>query len=158
MKTIQYPFFQLTKSLHDSSAKHPPKDIILTLKSLCEMETKPTTPGEVTNDLVTALTSIKYQLSLEDLSLGIFYLSKLLEEPSSLRPIVEYFVERTRDEEHVDLSTLSRLTVILNTLREIPYFYTYPVVVPRIEGHLRRLDLSEEDLINITVAMKHFTR
>lgn len=158
MTIIQYPFFQLTKSLHDSSASQAPKDILLTLKSLCEMETKPSTAGEITNDLVTALTSIKDQLSLEDLSLGIFYLSKLLEESSSLRSLIEYLVERTRDEEHVDLSTLSRLTVILNTLREIPYFYTYPVVLPRIEGHLRRLDLSEDDLINITVAMKHFTR
>lgn len=155
---MQYPFFQLTKSFHGSSANHTSKDILLTLKSLCEMETKPTTSSDVTNEMVTALTSIKDQLSLEDLSLDIFYLSKLLEELSSLRSIVEYFVERTRDEEQVDLSTLSRLTVILNTLRDIPHFYTYPVVLPRIEGHLRRLDLSEEDLINITVAMKHFTR
>lgn len=108
--------------------------------------------------MLTGLSGIKDQLTLGELTSGLYNLLKLLEDPLLLRPLTELALERTKEELDVDLGTLSRLTVILNTLREIPHFYTYPIILTRIEEHLRREELTEEELVSITVALKPFIR
>lgn len=154
---IKFTLFQLVRIFKDASRTPTPQQIVQAILSTMEIDEKPP-DQEFLEDLLADLAKVKDQLSLNELSLSLLCLAKPLNTSQSLRCLVGDILERARDEETWDLPTLSRLTVILNTLRDIPYFYTYPIVLPRIEAHLKRNNLTQEDLIHLTVAMKHFTR
>lgn len=109
-------------------------------------------------DLLNALDGLKDELSLTELSHGLLYLSKLINDPVEFRAIMGYCLQRIGETEKPELADLSRLTLILNTIRGIPIHFTYAILLPRIKECLEREDFTDDDLMNVTITLKPFLR
>lgn len=113
---------------------------------------------DVLEDLLNSLDKFKDQVNFQELVRSVFSLSKILPENTSLQSLGEYSLEILTKTDEIELIDLSRLTVILDHFRLLPVFYTYPIIVPRIETFLHKQDLSADDLLALTVVMKPLIR
>lgn len=155
IKMVTILLFQPPGTLQDDPESNLPSHIGQTIINLREIDKS---AGESQN-LLKSLESAKDELSLEELVFGLFYLSRHPHDPPSLYPLVQYSLERTRNGEELNLPSISRLSATLNALiHELPNFYTYPIIIPRISEQLHRQDLTEEELIHLTAAMKQTMR
>lgn len=155
IKMVTILLFQPPGTLQDDPESNLPSHIGQTIINLRDIDKS---AGESQN-LLKTLETAKDELSLEELVFGLFYLSRHPHDPPSLYPLVQYSLERTRNGEELNLPSISRLSATLNALiHELPNFYTYPIVIPRISEQLHRQDLTEEELIHLTAAMKQTMR
>lgn len=155
IKMITILPFQLPQTLQVNPESQLPIHIRQTILNLRDIDKS---AGEPEN-ILKALESAKDQLTLEELVFGLFYLSRHLQDSPLLLHLAQYSLERTTNGEKLDLPSISRLSVTLNAMiHVIPSFYTYPVIIPRIAEHLHRKDLTEEELMYLTVSMKQTMR
>lgn len=148
---------QIEDALADNRGDRQPQEVIQAI--LCAFDLHDSSGSDTFwEDLIDSLDSVKGQLSLEEISHGLFYASKLLTDPNKLKDIIVDTLERVRSLDNLELADLSRLIVALNSIRDLPIYYTYPILISRITHYLDKEELPYNELIYTTIALKPFLR
>lgn len=111
----------------------------------------------IVDQLLDALSALRTEISIAELTCSLLYLNKLgvPRNHAVMTDLINECLLKLRDEwdEDGSLTTLSRLTVLLNVTRALPSSYVYPIVMPKIVEKLK--NCSFEYMALLTVCLKN---